>query len=94
MIWWHAKRNEFRYGDRPYLVNGGTLNVDPRSTARSPQACSGSWAVTRYFEKNRDMFVLLTPDCRGAFFDRESFGQDKLVVGYADLPSRRLLLNL
>ena len=55
----HAKRNEFRYGDRLYLVNGGTLNVEAPSQY-STVAAGLLWELgidrTRYFEKNRDMF--------------------------------------
>ena len=39
----HAKRNEFRYGDRLYLVNGGTLNVEaPSQYSTVAAACSGA----------------------------------------------------
>jgi len=87
----HAKRNEFRYGDRMYLVNGGTLNVEAPSQY-STVAAGLLWELgidrTRYFEKNRDMFSFYrNSGLQGSrFFDRESFGQDKLVVGYDDLP--------
>ena len=57
-----------------------------RSTARSPRlALELGIDRTRYFEKNRDMFSFYRDSgLQGSrFFDRESFGQDKLVVGYA-----------
>lgn len=87
----HAKRNEFRHGDRTFLVNGGTLNIEAPSQY-STVAAGLLWELgidrTRYFEKNSDMFSFYRDlGLRGSrFFDRESFGQDKLVVGYDDLP--------
>ena len=87
----HAKRNEFRYGGRMFLVNGGTLNIEAPSQY-STVAAGLLWELgvdrTRYFEKNRDMFSFYRDKgLRGSrFFDRESFGQDRLVVGFDDLP--------
>ncbi|MEQ8314903.1 MAG: NAD(P)/FAD-dependent oxidoreductase [Gammaproteobacteria bacterium] len=87
----HAKRNEFWHDGRMYLVNGGTLNVEAPSQY-STIAAGLLWELgldrDRYFEKNRDLFsfyrdIGLTGSL---FFDRESFGADKLVVGYNDLP--------
>ncbi|MEC7550587.1 MAG: FAD/NAD(P)-binding protein, partial [Pseudomonadota bacterium] len=72
----HAKRNEFRYGDRMYLVNGGTLNVEAPSQY-STIAAGLLWELgidrTRYFEKNRDMFSFYrNSGLQGSrFFDRE-----------------------
>lgn len=87
----HAKRNEFWHEGRMYLVNGGTLNVEAPSQY-STVAAGLLWELgidrTRYFEKNRDLFSFYREmGLTGSqFFDRESFGTDRLVVGYSDMP--------
>ena len=84
----HAKRNEFWHEGKMYLVNGGTLNVEAPSQY-STVAAGLLWELgidrTRYFEKNRDMFSIYRKMGlkSSLFFDRESFGEDRLVVGYS-----------
>ena len=83
----HAKRNEFWHEGRMYVVNGGTLNVEAPSQYSTVSA-GLLWELgidrTRYFEKNRDMFSFYrNMGLRSSmFFDRENFGDDKLVVDY------------
>ena len=87
----HAKRNEFWHDGHMYLVNGGTLNVEAPSQY-STVAAGLLWELgidrTRYFEKNAEMWsryrdMGLTA---GMFFDRETYGSDRLVTGWGSLP--------
>jgi spermidine dehydrogenase len=87
----HAKRNEFWHDDRMQLINGGTLNVEAPSQY-STIAAGLLWDLgvdrERYFEKNGEMWSRYRDMGlrRGMFFDEETFGEDRLVVGYGDLP--------
>lgn len=87
----HAKRNEFWHEGRMHLVNGGTLNVEAPSQY-STVAAGLLWELgvdrERYFEKNRGMWSNYGDmGLKGSmFYDRETYGEDKLVVGYGDLP--------
>ncbi len=87
----HAKRNEFWHDGRMYLVNGGTLNVEAPSQYSTVSA-GLLWELgidrTRYFQKNRGMFSDYSDmGLKGSmFFDKETFGEDKLVVDWNNLP--------
>ena len=85
----HAKRNEFWHAGRMYLMNGGTLNVEAPSQY-STVAAGLLWELgidrTRYFEsiksvsgRYRELGL-----SRGMFFDKETFGEDRLVGGYSE----------
>ncbi len=92
----HAKRNEFWHEGKMYLMNGGTLNVEAPSQY-STVAAGLLWELgidrTRYYEsvaKVRDRYRKLGLGY-GVFFDRETFGADRLVPGYGKLPIREFL---
>ena len=82
----HAKRNEFRLHGRTYLMNGGTLNVEAPS-----QYGDIAGALLRDLGIDRERYYRgispvagVYPDLgltRGMFFDRETFGSDRLVAG-------------
>src|SRR5262249_29904994 len=91
----HAKRNEFEIGGRIELMNGGTLGID------SPRPYSAiSAGLLRKLGVDP---VKLDATCtkksfygsiglgRGIFFDRETFGSDKLVVGVGTMAWDELL---
>ena len=82
----HAKRNEFQLGGRLHLMNGGTLEIDsPRPYAPVPQALLTELGIdvpqlSRKVEHPK--FYESLGMHHGVFFDRETFGADKLVSGY------------
>jgi len=80
----HAKRNEFWHGDRMLLSHGGTINISNlnrySSAARRLIAALGI-EVERYPEFHDDELYKSLGLGRSVFFDRETFGEDQLVVG-------------
>jgi spermidine dehydrogenase len=91
----HAKRNEFALAGRLALMNGGTYLIDSprpysavadgllRTLGVDPVALSKKCA-----DKN---FYAAHGLARGVFFDRETFGADKLVVRRKDAAWRDVL---
>jgi len=85
----HAKRNEFRYQGRLFIGYGGTMGIStpfPWSWVSKALIDDLGVKMERYPEfLDRDLYARHGLS-RGMFFDRETFGADKLVAGYRKLP--------
>lgn len=91
----HAKRNEFALAGRLALMNGGTYLIDSprpygavadgllRTLGVDPVALSKKCADENFYAAHGL--------ARGVFFDRETFGADKLVVRRKDAAWRDVL---
>jgi spermidine dehydrogenase len=80
----HARRNEFHLGGGLQLLNGGTLLIDS-PTPYSPQADGllrelGIDPVSLEKQTSNHEFYPSLGLERGVFFDKETFGTDRLVV--------------
>src|SRR6185437_10085957 len=79
----HAKRNEFHINGHTLLMNGGTLEIDsPYPYSKVADGLMKTLGVDpEALEKacvKPDIYKGLT---RATFFDKETFGSDRLVVG-------------
>ncbi|HVW69662.1 MAG TPA: NAD(P)-binding protein [Steroidobacteraceae bacterium] len=93
----HAKRNEFQIGGRTLLMNGGTLEIDsPRPydavAARLIKELGIDVAALSKKVEHLDFYTGHGLQ-RGVFFDKETFGADKLVVGEGVVPAAKLLAD-
>jgi spermidine dehydrogenase len=85
----HAKRNEFRAGGRTILGYGGTQSIaSPALYSKEATGLLQELGVDvqrfqKYFQQDFDKSHGLS---LGVFFDKETFGQDKLVPGRGQLP--------
>ncbi len=85
----HAKRNEFRHEGRLFIGYGGTQSIEtpfPYSFVAKALLRELGIEVSRYPEfLDRDLYNRLGLT-RGVFFDRETWGADRLVRGYCERP--------
>jgi spermidine dehydrogenase len=82
----HAKRNEFEYQGRLLALNGGTLNIESPLRYNAPALellRDIGIDLPRYQAANADNRKLYTSLGlrEGYFFDRETWGRDRLLVG-------------
>jgi spermidine dehydrogenase len=91
----HAKRNEFELQGRLELLNGGTLEIDsPRPYGPVAAGLLDTLGIdvaalaksTQHLQFYQHLGLQT-----GVFFDRETFGADRLVVGVGKIPYRELL---
>jgi spermidine dehydrogenase len=93
----HAKRNEVALNGRIELINGGTLEID---SPRPYSVIAGGLMLKLGVDPVRLEATCTKKDFyrslglgRGIFFDRETFGADKLVVGVGAKPWAALLAD-
>ncbi len=91
----HAKRNEYSLGRRLSLMNGGTLEIDspyPYSKVADGLIHALGIDPPSFQKKYTDEdFYQSRGMAQAMFFDRETFGVDKLVVGVGKKPAADLL---
>ncbi len=85
----HAKRNEFRAGNRFLLGYGGTQSIESPGlySANAKQLLMDIGINTQPFYKdyNRKLYSSMNLGT-GVFYNRETFGEDRFVAGMGKLP--------
>lgn len=77
----HAKRNEFDFGNRKVISNGGTFNISPGSeNARSFMQSIGIDDIARLNRDNQDTFFYQRLGMgQSVYYDQATFGKDLLM---------------
>lgn len=93
----HAKRNEFNLDGHLNLLNGGTLEIDsprPYGAIAAGLLTTLGIDVPKLIKTSQNLeFYEQSGLQSGMFFDRETFGADKLSVGLGDLPFKQFLAD-
>ena len=90
----HAKRNEFTHNGRTWIGYGGTQSIDspaPYSATSKALITDLGIDVSRYQQVLDSGLYKSLGLTGGTFFDKETFGADRLVVGTSRNASKEFL---